>query len=113
LASWILAIFLSFIFFRLLELKRFISSHLGNCQLSQSLATSWKQDFNLNFISILEHLHFGVTIPFAGNFSKPFAASSLSVPKEILQAEDYQDQNRHDNSNTKATDYGSHLAGDI
>jgi hypothetical protein len=77
------------------------------------LATSWKQDFNLNFVSIFEHLHFSVTIPFADSFSKPFTASSLSVPKENLQAEDYQDQNCHDNSNAKATDYGIHLAGDI
>src|SRR5688500_2859962 len=39
--------------------------YLDHCK--ASLASIWKQDFKLNFISILKHLHCGVTIPFAGN----------------------------------------------
>jgi len=46
------------------------SLYLDHCK--ASLASIWKQDFKLNFISILEHLHFCVTIPFAGNLWKPW-----------------------------------------
>ena len=63
-----------------------LSTYLVHCPLSQSLASTWKQDFKLNFVSILEHLHFCVIIPFADSFSKPFAASFLSVPKENLRS---------------------------
>ena len=83
---------------KLLELKRFISLQLitcptdslsvclVHCPLQKSLATIWKQDYKPNFVSILEHLHSGVTIPFAFSFSEtgndPISASSNSENRQ-------------------------------
>jgi hypothetical protein len=48
------------------------------------LATTWKQDFKLNFVNSLEHLHFGVTIPFVDNLypQNPGTDLELLVPIE-------------------------------
>lgn len=48
-----------------------LSTYLDHCPLSQSLASTWKPEFKPNFISILEHFLFSMTIPFADYFSKP------------------------------------------
>lgn len=79
---------------KLLDIKRSLSlflvtcpfdslcSYLEHCPLSHSLATTWKQVFKPNFISILEHLHFCVTIPFINYFQNPGTDLELLVPTE-------------------------------